>query len=167
MVLIKNQQVVEGDPWRHLADDAPIPETGDVIVSWRRAAAERDALDQSGRRVGIRVAPDDELDTIIPLLPNVSLVAIEFPKFSDGRGYTKARLLRERHGFRGEIRAVGEVLGDQLFYMARCGMDAFELVDGKDADAALRCFQDFTVTYQGATDEPRPLYRRVSREAAR
>jgi uncharacterized protein (DUF934 family) len=92
-------------------------------------------------------------------------VAINFPKFGDGRGYTKARLLRERFAYKGEVRAVGEVLGDQLFYMARCGFDAFALVDGKDTQAALRCLQDFSVTYQAATDEARPLYRRVNRGA--
>ena len=84
-----------------------------------------------GRSVSSRSGPAAKVD----------LVAITFPKFGDGRGYSKARLLRERFGYKGELRAVGEVLGDQLFYMHRCGFDAFELVDGKDVAAALRCLE--------------------------
>ena len=96
----------------------------------------------------------------------MDLVAINFPKFGDGRGYSKARLLRERHGYKGELRAVGEVLGDQLFYMHRCGFDAFELVDGKDVDGRPALPRTISrVTYQAATDDPRPLYRRVNRGA--
>jgi uncharacterized protein (DUF934 family) len=111
----------------------------------------------------VRVDPEDELSDAAKLLPKVALVAINFPKFGDGRGYSKARLLRERFGFKGELRAVGEVLADQLQYMLRCGFDAFELAPGKDVAAALHAMRDFSVTYQAATDDPRPLYRRVAR----
>ena len=103
---------------------------------------------------------DADLAEIADDLSHLALVAIEFPKFTDGRGYTLARLLRERHGFTGEVRAVGQVLRDQLFYLARCGFNAFELAAGKDLDAALHGFRDFAAGYQAAADEPRPWYRR-------
>jgi uncharacterized protein (DUF934 family) len=146
-------------------DEQPVPESGDVVVGLARFAADSGALAAHKGRLGLRLDPEDDLSQAVTVLPKLELVAISFPKFGDGRGYSKARLLRERYGYKGELRAVGEVLGDQLFYMHRCGFDAFELVDGKDVGAALHCLNDFSVTYQAATDDPRPLYRRVNRGA--
>lgn len=165
MALIKGTQVVQGDSWQTVADDQTVPESGDVIVGLSRLISEEAALTSRKGKVGVRLDPEDDLGQVVAWLPKVALVAINFPKFGDGRGYSKARLLRERYGYKGELRAVGEVLGDQLFYMHRCGFDAFELVDGKSVAAALRCLKDFSVTYQAATDDPRPLYRRVHRGA--
>ncbi|MFT3928162.1 MAG: DUF934 domain-containing protein [Myxococcales bacterium] len=165
MALIKGTQVVSGDSWQSVPDGQPVPETGDVVVGLARFANDAAALAAHKGKLGVRVDPEDDLAALVAVLPKVALVAINFPKFGDGRGYSKARLLRERHAYKGELRAVGEVLGDQLFYMHRCGFDAYELVEGKDLDAALRCLADFSVTYQAATDDPRPLYRRVNRGA--
>jgi len=163
MVLLKNKQVVSGDPWKYIADDQEVPASGDIVVGFARY--DRDNYDYTQRegRLGLRIDPEDDLLQVITHLPQLELVCVNFPKFGDGRGYTKARLLRERFGWKGELRAVGEVLGDQLFYMLRCGFDAFELVPGKSIEAALRCFEDFSVRYQAATDEQRPLYRRAQR----
>jgi uncharacterized protein (DUF934 family) len=163
MALIKDKRVVDNDPWIAVADDQPIPATGDVLISWQRF--DRCDIEPETRdgRVGLRIAPEDDLLQVITHLPKVSLVAIDFPKFGDGRGYTKARLLRERYQYKGELRAVGEVLADQLFYMLRCGFDSFQLAAGKDTQAALRAFETFSVKYQAATDEPRPLYVRAHR----
>lgn len=166
MPLIKHGQVVSEDTFRFVADDAEIPATGDVVVGLARFFAEEKQLTSREGRLGVRVDPEDEAAKVVPALAHVSLVALTFPKFSDGRAYSKARLFRERHGFRGEIRAVGEVLADQLQYMQRCGFDAFALAEGKDVAAALRALSDFTVTYQGAADDPRPLYRRTARGAS-
>lgn len=163
MVLIKNKQVVDNDPWTYVADDQPIPETGDIVVGFARFDRDNVTYEERNGRLGLRIDPEDDLLQVITHLPKVGLVAVNFPKFSDGRGYTKARLLRERFHYSGELRAVGEVLADQLFYLSRCGCDAFELAPGKDANAAIRALQDFSVTYQAATDEPRPLYRRAHR----
>jgi uncharacterized protein (DUF934 family) len=163
MALIKHEKVVESDGWQLIADDAPLPESGDVIVGLARLAADAGPLSARKGRLGVRVDPEDELSEAAKVLPKVALVAVNFPKFGDGRGYSKARLLRERFGFKGELRAVGEVLADQLQYMLRCGFDAFELAPGKDVAAALHAMRDFSVTYQAATDDPRPLYRRVAR----
>jgi len=165
MALIKGEKVVSGDSWQKVPDDQPLPASGDVVLGLARFSSEQAALEGRSGKLGLRLDPEDDLNAALPLLARVQLVAISFPKFGDGRGYSKARLLRERHGFKGEIRAVGEVLGDQLFYMMRCGFDAFELVEGKDVEAALRAMRDFSVTYQAATDDPRPLYRRVNRGA--
>jgi len=91
---------------------------------------------------------------------------VSFPVFTDGRGYSIARLLRDRHGWTGELRAVGDVLRDQLFALARCGFDSFALRAGQDVQASLAAFGDFSVRYQSATDEPMPLFRRRSEATA-
>ena len=163
MALIKNGQIVDGDGWQLIADGAPVPESGDVIVGLARLAANEAQLSARKGRLGVRVDPEDEPGEAAKVLAKVALVAIHFPKFCDGRGYTKARLLRERYGFKGELRAVGEVLADQLQFMSRCGIDSFDLAPGKDIAAALHALRDFSVTYQAATDDPQPLYRRVAR----
>jgi uncharacterized protein (DUF934 family) len=85
---------------------------------------------------------------------------VNFPKFADGRGYSTARLLRERYGYHGEIRAIGDVLHDQLFFMKRCGFDAYAVRADKDIEAALAGFDDFSDAYQAAVDQPQPLFRR-------
>jgi uncharacterized protein (DUF934 family) len=164
MPLIKNKQVTD-DSYVLVADDAELPAAGDVIVGLKRFLAEEASLFARGAKVGVRIDPEDEVSTAEQAVQKADLVALSFPKFGDGRAYSKARLFRERFGYKGELRAVGEVLADQLQYMARCGIDAFALAEGKDVDAAIRAMDDFSVTYQGATDDPRPLYRRVQRGA--
>ena len=88
------------------------------------------------------------------------VIAINFPKFGDGRGYSLARLLRGRHGYKGELRAVGEVARDHLHAMAQCGFDAFQLREGENPQEALTAFGDFTEQYQATTAQPLPLFRR-------
>lgn len=90
------------------------------------------------------------------------VIAVNFPKFTDGRGYSIAHLLRSRYGYRRELRAIGDVLRDQLFYMKRCGFDSFQLRANKDIDAALASLSDFSEAYQGAADQPLPLFRRAA-----
>ncbi|HTV21478.1 MAG TPA: DUF934 domain-containing protein [Polyangiaceae bacterium] len=165
MRVIKDRQIVDDD-WTLLAADAALPERGDVIVSltqWNAYAASSAAApsERSGR-IGV-VLHSDELPEQIASIERLPLIAIDFPKFVDGRGYTSARLLRTRFGFKGELRAVGDVLHDQLFYMARCGIDSFALKAGKDIEGALKAFDDFSVAYQAAADDQRPLFRRVAR----
>lgn len=159
--IIKDKQIV-ADSWLHVADDAELPATGDVFLGLSRfvelASSADGGLGQ--RRVGVRLRSDDRLDTLIPVLSAASAVAVEFPKFGDGRGYTLARLLRDRHGYTGELRAIGNVLQDQLFYLTRCGFDAFELTAGKSLEAALAAFADFSVVYQTAADGRTPRYGR-------
>jgi uncharacterized protein (DUF934 family) len=143
--LIKNLTLV-ADAWRE-ATEGPLPE-GDVIVPLARFAVERDALLARDGRLGVRLGPDDDPAGLAGDLARLDLIALSFPKFTDGRAYSQARLLRERLGFAGELRAVGDVLRDQLLLMARCGFDAFELRADKDPDDALGAFADYSVAYQ-------------------
>jgi uncharacterized protein (DUF934 family) len=159
MQIIRQRKIVE-DGFVQVPDGTELPETGDLILSLERYRELRPQLEKRGGQLGVRLRSDQEAKLVADLLPELAVVAVEFPGFKDGRGYTTARLLRERFGFRGEIRAVGDVLRDQLYYMERCGFTAFELKPGKDIDGALQAFGEFSVTYQGATDDPRPLFRR-------
>jgi uncharacterized protein (DUF934 family) len=159
MRIIKGGAIVE-DGTSHLTDSDELPASGDIIVSLERYQELRDQLRQRGGRIGVRLRSDQEAKSVVEYLPELALIAVDFPTFKDGRGYTTARLLRDRFGYKGEIRAVGDVLRDQLFYMQRCGFDAYELKAGKDIEGALAAFRDFSVKYQGASDDPRPLFRR-------
>lgn len=159
MQIIRNRAIVE-DGWTHVSAGETVPADGDVIVDLATFKAQREALSSRSGKVGVRLASSDEPEELAEEAAGLPLVAVEFPKFADGRGYTTGRLLRERFGFAGELRAVGDVLRDQLRYMERCGFDAFELKDGKDLREALGGFGEFSVEYQGDATEARPLYRR-------
>ena len=108
----------------------------------------------------LRLEPTDDPASVAARLGDVARVEVNFPKFGDGRGYSIARLLRERYGYKGELRAVGEVVRDHLFYMESSGFDAFLLRDGEDAQEALDGFQDFSESYSASVARPAPLFRR-------
>jgi uncharacterized protein (DUF934 family) len=146
--IIRGREIVT-DAWVHLPPEAPIPETGDVILPLARWRAEAASL--AGRRLGVLLAPTDDPATLGEDVLALPLIASAFPQFSAGRGLSLARLLRERYGYRGELRAVGDVLRDQLAFMARCGFDAFEVRADRDPEDALRAFDEISVTYQPAT----------------
>ncbi|MGP4843157.1 DUF934 domain-containing protein [Marinobacter sp. 1Y8] len=112
--------------------------------------------------IGVWFDSHDEPETISSDLTHLPLIAVNFPKFTDGRGYSIARLLRERHGYTGELRAVGDVLLDQLFYMKRCGFDSYVLRADKDINKADSCLNVFSNAYQAAVDVKEPLFRRRS-----
>jgi uncharacterized protein (DUF934 family) len=103
-------------------------------------------------KLGVRIGPTDDVAVLEHDFLRVSLVAIEFGGMAEGRGYSQAQLLRSRYRFTGELRAVGKIQRDQVFYMARCGFDSFEFPPGTDLNAVLTAFGDFTVAYQGAAD---------------
>ena len=130
-----------------------------LILSLEQWTYHGEALLAAGAKVGIRLEPSEGPESISHLLDRISLVAVNFPSFTDGRGYSTARLLRQRFGWTGELRAVGDVLRDQMFYLSRCGFDTFELKDGESVDEALAAFADFTEAYQEASDRG-PLFRR-------
>jgi uncharacterized protein (DUF934 family) len=150
------------DHWQRLADDEPLPDLDalPVLVSLERAERDRAQLDARGGGWGVWIPGDAEPGPVIERFGDRPLIAIVVAKFSDGRHFSLARLLRERLGFRGELRAVGNVLPDQLFFMRRCGYGSFELQPGKSLETGLRTLAELTVTYQAAADDPRPLYRR-------
>jgi uncharacterized protein (DUF934 family) len=161
-------EVLERDPFVTLGDGDVVPVGADVVVSLPRFERENDAILASATRVGVRLPSDRSVDAIVNDLTRVALVAIEFPKFQDGRGYSLAKLLRDRHHFAGELRAVGNVLRDQLAFMHRVGFDSFELdakfgPGGRDPHAVLSAFDDFDVLYQASADVALPLWKRAQR----
>lgn len=113
--------------------------------------------DKSGSAV--QIEPDDNIAELLPALDAIGLIAVNFPLFTDGRGFSHGRELRER-GFGGELRAVGDFLPDQLHYLRRCGFDAFQFNDESRLEEGLRQLDVFSEHYQGAVDEPQPLFRR-------
>lgn len=156
--LIRDHRIA-ADSWQHVPDDQALP-PGDVIVSFERWESERAWLVRRSGGLGLRVTGDVPVEDFADDLASFDLVALEFRAFTDGRCYSHARLLRERYGFRGEIRAVGEVLRDQLYFLARCGVNAFEIIDDEHSDEWLDAFNEFSVQYQAAADDAGPLYRR-------
>ena len=147
MVLVKNRTVVD-DPWVRVADDEPLPESRPAVVSLERWKRDRQALIERNAPVGVRLKSDQPPSLIGDDLCRLGMVALEFPKFTDGRAYSYVRLLRERLGFQGEVRAVGNVLRDQLAFMERGGFDAFELPDKADVAAWLTALDEISVSYQ-------------------
>jgi uncharacterized protein (DUF934 family) len=124
----------------------------------RRGAIANPSAPEAGEV--LRLEPHEDPAAHAQRLGTVARVEINFPNFGDGRGYSIARLLRERHGYRGELRAVGEVARDHLYFMAQCGFDAFELRAGEDPVAALSAVNDFSEAYQASSARPQPLFRR-------
>lgn len=158
MQVIKNRQLYP-NRLQHLADDDPLPAgNNEVTVSLARWRSQRDQLrQQSG--VGVRLAPADEVADLVPDLDVLKLITLEFKSLTEGRGYSQARLLRENHGYRGEIRALG-VVRDQLAFLERCGVDVFELLEQEDGAAALAAFNEIPVRYQPAADDERSVLKR-------
>jgi uncharacterized protein (DUF934 family) len=145
------------DPFTAVGDDQAIP-PGDVIVSLARFQAEGEGLLSEGRQVGVRLESDEEVEALAYDLPQIAVVALAFPKFGDGRAYTSARLLRERFHFKGEVRAVGDVLREQAGFMVRCGFDAFEPADGSTVEDWERAARRFRHVYQRSTDGRPPAF---------
>jgi uncharacterized protein (DUF934 family) len=151
MGLVKDNALVD-DPYVDASAAESVPPTGPVIVSLAQWQAQRDALLARGTALGVRLHSDQSPELIAADLKHFALVAVEFPKFRDGRAYSYARLLRERYGYDGELRAVGDVLLEQVFFMLRTGFDAFD-IQGDDPLGAYRtALGDFSVWYQPTGD---------------
>ena len=150
MVLIKDGAVVD-DAWRAVGDDDDLPD-GKVIVTLDRWRGARDSLIRRNAAIGVRLRSDQPAAEIAEDVDRFAVVALEFPVFTDGRAFTSARLLRERYGFTGEIRAVGNVLRDQILFMTRCGFDAFEMDSPGAADDWRAALAEIDVFYQAAAD---------------
>jgi uncharacterized protein (DUF934 family) len=145
------------DPFTAVSDDAEIPH-GDVIISLTRFQAEGDRLLSESRLVGVRLESDEEVEALAYDLPRLAVVALAFPKFGDGRAYSYAKILRERYGYKGEVRAVGDVLREQAGFMVRCGFDAFEPADGATPEAWAKAAHRFRHVYQRAADHRRVAF---------
>jgi uncharacterized protein (DUF934 family) len=168
--IIKNRAVV-ADDWQVLRTpedgQLPAPEAlpaGKLLLPLAYWQASREALlaaRASGPQgeLGVWLAGDEEPADLVADFDKLAVIAVDFPIFRDGRGFSIGRLLRERYGWRGELRAIGDVLRDQLAYHERCGFDAYAVRADKDIHDALNAFGELTVRYQGAFDDPRPLFR--------
>ncbi len=159
---------VQEDDWLLLGSGAePMPQelpAGPVLVPLAAWVARREELLRRAATVGVWLKPDDDPGALESDVATLPVIAVHFPKFTDGRGYSIAALLRSRFLFKGELRAFGDVGRDQLFYLKRVGFDAFSLPPQRDPLAALASFGDFSNPYQGSIDEPRPLFRRRNAE---
>jgi uncharacterized protein (DUF934 family) len=141
-----------------VGDEEAIPAAGAVILSLARFQAEGDALLGAGRSVGVRIQPDEAVEDLAYDLPRLALVALVFPRYADGRAYTSARLLRQRLGFRGEVRAVGDVLRMQAGFMVRCGFDSFVPADGSTPEQWAHAAGRFRHVYQRGADARAPVF---------
>ena len=157
--IIRNRRVEE-DRWELLGADATDVPAGAVIVPLALWKSKRIELLARDTPVGVWLKPDDEPRDIVPDLGQLHIVAVQFPKWGDGRGYSTATILRSRYGYRGELRAFGDLGRDHVFALARVGFDSMRLGDRHDPHAALAAFNDFSLRYQGAVDEPAPLFRK-------
>jgi uncharacterized protein (DUF934 family) len=152
MPLLERGHVIE-DPWVLVPDDAPLPADAPAIVSPKRLPEAR----RPGRRLGVLLGPAARPEDVAAALPDLSLIAVEFPKFRDGRGFSLARTLRERYGFTGEIRAVGHILPDQYRFLLRCGVSTVALPEGADPGPWQTALGRFGVAYQPAAADEAPL----------
>ena len=146
--IIKQREVI-ADPWRYEEESADSPA---IIVSLTQWQAERDGLLASGRKLGVKIGPADKVEALADDAGKLQLIALEFTGLGEGRGYSQAHILRRRYGFKGELRAMGKIQRDQLFCMARCGIDAYEMPEGTDLVVALTAFGDYSVAYQPGID---------------
>lgn len=166
-MIIKNKTIADDD-WivlRPGANDTPegvVVPPGKVIVPLKVWQAQRDAL-QARTELGVWLASDERAEDLKSDTAKFSVIAVDFPKFADGRGYSIAHHLRVRLGYTGELRAIGDVLRDQMFYMQRVGFDAFAARADKDIHVVLNGLSDFSVTYQASSDEKLPMFRRIQR----
>ncbi|MCC5812729.1 MAG: DUF934 domain-containing protein [Ectothiorhodospiraceae bacterium] len=157
--LIKRREPVRDDPWQLVDEEQTLPQ-GDVVVPVARYLEERDALHARGGRVGVRVDGTVLAEDLADHLDDLALIAIEFPAFTDGRGYSLARQLRLRYAYSGELRAVGNVLRDQISYLERVGFDSMLLDEQSDLEDALKGFTEFSGYYQNVALEHSPLHLR-------
>jgi uncharacterized protein (DUF934 family) len=148
--LIRNGRI-EADDYAALADDAALPTSGRVLVSLVRFQKEHDAL--AALAIGVKLPNTADVLALWPELKGLPLIALDFPGFADGRAYSQARLLSERLGYAGELRATGKaVVRDQFHFMLRVGFTAFLLREDQNAEACLAAVRDFSLSYQQASD---------------
>jgi len=165
MAFVIKQRQIAADNWKLLKPAADgsstaVASTGDIIVPLAFWLEQREALLSRAGRLGVWLDSHEEPEAIASDVGRFDLIAVNFPKFQDGRGFSIGRLLRERFGYKGELRAIGHITRDHLYYMEGCGFNAFELRDGEDPQEALAAFNDFSEAYQASATRPLPLFRR-------
>ena len=161
--LIKDGVLID-NIWQQVSLDKedPLP-SGNVLVSMEYWNAHQAEICQRLESVGLLIEPSETPDSIVSEdLNTIAIIAVNFPAFADGRGFSIARLLRGRYSYRGEIRAVGAPIRDQLSYLMRVGFNAVELAEHYDAEQAIASLKDFSDNYQTSVEQPLPLFRRRS-----
>lgn len=153
--LVTRQGETVPNGWRLLADEETHGVDGPYVLGFERALNELDGLNG---HYGVRILPGQDVRLLEPFLDKITLIEVAFPGYRDGRGYSTARILRDDLGYTGVIRAVGDVLRDQLFIMMRCGFDEFLLKDKDPAGAIAAASQRFSMAYQSAADSARPAW---------
>ena len=151
MPLVKGGEIA-ADRYIRIFDDAPIPANDAVLIAAERFLADAAELAAREAEIGVIWPNNRDLDELGPHLDRLALIALVFPKFQDGRAYSQARILRERLGFRGELRATGQVLRDQFVFMLRAGFDSFEVKKDADAEAFAATVKRYSVFYQPTGD---------------
>lgn len=151
MPLVKQGRILT-DSFVHVPDGAELPEDAAVLISAARFLEDPEALSQRAGKLGVIWPNNRDLDDLVPYLDRIAVMALVFPSFRDGRAYSQARLLRERHGYDGELRATGQVLRDQFVFMLRAGFDAFEVKKQSDAEAFAATVKRYSVFYQPTGD---------------
>jgi uncharacterized protein (DUF934 family) len=151
MPLVKHGKITN-DTLVHVADDAEIPGEGAVLIPTARFLEDAEGFSRRVGRTGVIWPNNRDVDDLVPYLARLAVIALVFPTFRDGRAYSQARLLRERHGFKGELRATGQVLRDQFVFMLRAGFDAFEVKKESDAEAFAATVKRYSVFYQPTGD---------------
>ena len=151
MPLVRNEKIT-ADDFVRVADDAALPAAGNILLPLARFLEDAEALLQRQGKVGVILPNNRDPDDLEPYLEKLALIALVFPTFRDGRAYSQARLLRERYGFDGELRATGQVLRDQFVFMIRAGFDAFEVKKDSDALAFEETVKRYSVFYQPTAD---------------
>ncbi|RTE65552.1 DUF934 domain-containing protein [Amphritea opalescens] len=158
MPLLINRAVVE-DSWLLVDEDNLAAHINDdIVVPFELFEQNLETLLKADGQLGVQINGDQDVNLLLPHLAALALIAIEFPAFTDGRGFSFARILR-RGGFTGQLRAVGDVTRDRLDHMQRCGFDAFAIPDDRYSDDILSAFGEVPVRYQGSTDDERPIFR--------
>ncbi|RDE19466.1 DUF934 domain-containing protein [Motiliproteus coralliicola] len=160
MPLLIDQKVVADDHWVRVDDTEQLAQLGNnpAILAWELFSQQRDELLAADGELAVAIPNDLDVVELEPLLERLSVIAVDFPSFADGRAFSQARLLR-RAGFKGQIRASGDVTRDRLRFMHRCGIDAMEIAEDRFSPEMLGAFGEISVNNQGAEDDPRPIYR--------
>ncbi len=156
--VIKGNAIID-DPWQVVA----VGETPNLAAPSLLPLQAWLELDEAAR-IGGNTAPwinsDEDFEAVVEQLLKAPLIALNFPTFMDGRGFSSAETLRQKYGYQGELRAIGYLIQDQLFFLKRCGFDSAQLRDGTDLEAAVKSLEDFSITYQTSADTETPLFRR-------
>ncbi len=160
MPLLKNDRIIEDD-WTFAADDVSLPSNGKIVVSLQRWLDDYGSiLDAPFQAVGVRLKSDQSPAQVVEYLDHIDLIELDFPAFTDGRSYSSARLLRDRYGYRGEVRAVGHALRDQYAFMLRCGIDTVQIREGEDVSGWLEAAGSMSEHYQPSADGVRTVWQK-------